>query len=67
MARGCVARWRDGAAALDPLLRLAVIAVIAAAIALIGWLPFLLAAIGGAPGSDSGTRPALPAGRRRRS
>ncbi len=38
----------------EPLLRLAVIAVIAAAIALIGWLPYLLAAIGGSP-ADSGT------------
>ncbi len=38
----------------EPLLRLAVIAVIAGAIGLIGWLPFLLAAIGGSP-ADSGT------------
>ena len=38
----------------DPLLRLAVIVVIAGAIALIGWLPYLLAAIGGSP-ADTGT------------
>ena len=48
-----VARWRSPAR-WDPLLRLAVIAVIAGAIALIGWLPYLLAAIGGSP-ADSGT------------
>ena len=38
----------------DPLLRLAVIAVIAGAIALIGWGPYLFAAIGGSP-ADTGT------------
>jgi galactan 5-O-arabinofuranosyltransferase len=38
----------------EPLLRLAVIAVIAAAIALIGWGPYLIAAINGKP-ADSGT------------
>ncbi len=39
------ARWRDGIkAALDPLLRLAVIGVIAAVIASTTWLPFLLRA-----------------------
>ncbi len=38
----------------EPLLRLAVIAAIAAAIMLVGWLPYLLAAIGGSP-ADSGT------------
>ncbi|MDT5013011.1 MAG: galactan 5-O-arabinofuranosyltransferase, partial [Mycobacterium sp.] len=38
----------------QPLLRLAVIGLIAGAIALIGWLPYLLAAIGGSP-SGSGT------------
>ncbi len=38
----------------EPLLRLAVIGVIAVAIALIGWLPYLVAAIGSAP-ADSGT------------
>ncbi|WP_174814764.1 galactan 5-O-arabinofuranosyltransferase [Mycolicibacterium agri] len=38
----------------EPLLRLVVIAVISGAIALIGWLPYLLAAIGGSP-ADSGT------------
>ena len=38
-------RWRDGVkAALDPLVRLAVIAVIAAVIAATTWLPFLLRA-----------------------
>ena len=40
------ARWRDGLkAALDPLGRLVVIAVIAAAIASTTWLPFLLRAV----------------------
>ena len=38
----------------DPLLRLAVIAVIAGALALIGWGPYLLAAAKGSP-ADSGT------------
>jgi galactan 5-O-arabinofuranosyltransferase len=38
----------------EPILRLAVAGVIAGAIALIGWLPYLLAAIGGSP-ADSGT------------
>lgn len=38
-------RWRDGIkAALDPLVRLAVIGVIAAALAAITWLPFLMRA-----------------------
>ncbi len=39
---------------IEPLLRLAVIAVIAGAIALIGWAPYLIAAINGHP-ADSGT------------
>lgn len=39
---------------IEPLLRLAVIAVISGAIALIGWAPYLLAAISGEP-ADSGT------------
>jgi len=39
---------------LDPLLRLAVIAVISGAIALIGWGPYLIAAAKGTP-ADSGT------------
>ena len=38
----------------EPLLRLAVIAVIFVAIALIGWLPYLMAAVGGSA-ADSGT------------
>ena len=38
----------------EPLLRLVVAALIAAAIGLIGWLPYLLAAVGGQP-ADSGT------------
>ncbi len=38
----------------EPLLRLAVAAVIAGAIGLIGWLPYLLAAVGGRS-ADSGT------------
>jgi galactan 5-O-arabinofuranosyltransferase len=38
-------RWRDGIrAALDPLIRLAVVGVIAAALAAITWLPFLMRA-----------------------
>jgi len=48
-----VARWK-GSRRWDPLLRLAVIAVIAGAIALLGWLPYLLAAVHGSP-ADSGT------------
>ncbi|OBK76800.1 arabinofuranosyltransferase [Mycobacterium sp. 1274761.0] len=39
---------------LEPLIRVAVIAAIAVAIALIGWLPYLLAALRGSP-ADSGT------------
>jgi galactan 5-O-arabinofuranosyltransferase len=39
---------------IEPLLRLAVIGVIAGAIALIGWAPYLIAAINGHP-ADSGT------------
>ena len=39
---------------IEPLLRLLLIAVISGAISLIGWLPYLLAAIGGSP-TDSGT------------
>jgi galactan 5-O-arabinofuranosyltransferase len=41
-----VSRWRQGVkAAVDPLVRVAVIAVIAAAIAAITWLPFVLRAM----------------------
>ncbi|OBH81945.1 galactan 5-O-arabinofuranosyltransferase [Mycobacterium sp. E2989] len=49
-------RWRQGGfrAALEPLRRLAVIAVIAAAIASTTWLPFLLRAVG-SPVSNSGS------------
>jgi galactan 5-O-arabinofuranosyltransferase len=48
-----VARWgREGR--WDPLLRLGAIAAIAGAIALLGWLPYLLATIGASP-ADSGT------------
>ena len=43
-----------GRRSLEPLLRLAVIAVISAVIALIGWTPYLLAAAKGAP-ADKGT------------
>jgi len=39
---------------LEPLVRLVVIAVISGAIALIGWAPYLIAAINGSP-ADSGT------------
>src|SRR3984885_6977747 len=51
-----VSRWRraGGKAALDPLRRLAVIAVIAAAIAATTWLPFLVRAARD-PVSDSGS------------
>ncbi len=50
-----IARRRDrGRKRWDPLLRLAVIAAIAGAVALIGWLPYLLAAMRGSP-ADSGT------------
>ncbi|WP_445162961.1 galactan 5-O-arabinofuranosyltransferase [Mycobacterium sp. Dal123C01] len=51
-----VSRWRRAGlkAALDPLRRVAVIAVIAAAIGATTWLPFLLRAIHG-PVSDSGS------------
>ncbi|OBJ47928.1 galactan 5-O-arabinofuranosyltransferase [Mycobacterium sp. 1423905.2] len=49
------ARWRrDKKAALDPLRRLAVIALIAAAIGSITWLPYLLRAVRG-PVSNSGS------------
>ncbi|OBF10579.1 arabinofuranosyltransferase [Mycobacterium sp. ACS4054] len=49
-------RWRQGGlrATLEPLRRLAVIAVIAAAIASTTWLPFLLRAVG-SPVSNSGS------------
>ena len=50
-----IARRRDrGRNRWDPLLRLAVIAAIAGAVAMIGWLPYLLAAMRGSP-ADSGT------------
>lgn len=45
----------------DPLLRLAVITVIAVAIALLGWGPYLLAAIGGSPASSGTAFHYLPA------
>jgi galactan 5-O-arabinofuranosyltransferase len=45
---------RSGRDRLDPVLRLVVIAAISGAIALIGWAPYLLAALKGAP-ADSGT------------
>ena len=44
----------------DPLLRLGVVAVIAAALALIGWLPYLLAAIGGSPAGAGTAQHYLP-------
>ena len=44
----------------DPLLRLATIAGIAAAIALIGWLPYLVAAIGGSPAGSGTAQHYLP-------
>ncbi|WP_055404587.1 MULTISPECIES: galactan 5-O-arabinofuranosyltransferase [unclassified Mycobacterium] len=49
-------RWRQGGfrAALEPLRRLAVVAVIAAAIASTTWLPFLFRAVG-SPVSNSGS------------
>jgi galactan 5-O-arabinofuranosyltransferase len=45
----------------EPLARLAVVAVIAAAIALIGWLPYLLAAIGRSSAGSGTARHYLPA------
>ncbi len=58
VALAVVRRSRSGGAirlrSAEPLLRLAVAAVIAGAITAIGWLPFLLAAIGAAA-PDSGT------------
>jgi galactan 5-O-arabinofuranosyltransferase len=45
----------------NPLLRLAVVAVIAAVIALIGWLPYLLATIGGSPAGSATAQHYLPA------
>jgi galactan 5-O-arabinofuranosyltransferase len=50
------ARWRAGGVrqALDPLLRLTLIFAIAGAISLLGWLPYVLAAMRGSP-ADSGT------------
>jgi galactan 5-O-arabinofuranosyltransferase len=44
-----------------PVYRLVVIGVIAGAIALIGWLPYLLVAIGGSPASSGSARHYLPA------
>jgi galactan 5-O-arabinofuranosyltransferase len=44
----------------DPLVRLAVIAAIAVAIALIGWLPYLLAAIGDSPAGSGTAQHYLP-------
>jgi galactan 5-O-arabinofuranosyltransferase len=54
------ARWRHDRR-FDPLLRLAVIAVIAVAIALIGWLPYALAAIGDSPAGSGTAQHYLPA------
>jgi galactan 5-O-arabinofuranosyltransferase len=45
----------------EPLLRLAVVAVIAGAIALIGWLPYLLAAMRGSPAGSGTAQHYLPA------
>ncbi len=45
----------------EPLLRLVVIAVIAGAIALIGWLPYLLAAVKGSPAGSGTAQHYLPA------
>ena len=45
----------------DPVLRLVVIALIATAIALIGWLPYLLAAVDGSPFSSGSAQHYLPA------
>jgi galactan 5-O-arabinofuranosyltransferase len=54
------ARWRHDRR-FDPLLRLAVIAVIAVAIALIWWLPYALAAIGDSPAGSGTAQHYLPA------
>jgi galactan 5-O-arabinofuranosyltransferase len=53
------ARWRQPRR-FDPLLRLAVIAVIAVAIALIGWLPYALAAISDSPAGSGTAQHYLP-------
>ena len=53
------ARWRQRRR-FDPLLRLAVIAVIAAVIALIGWLPYALAAISDSPAGTGTAQHYLP-------
>ncbi len=53
------ARWRADRR-FDPLLRLAVIAAIAVAIALIGWLPYLLAAIADSPAGLGAAQHYLP-------
>jgi galactan 5-O-arabinofuranosyltransferase len=45
----------------DPLLRLLVIAVIGGAIALIGWLPYLIAAVGDSPAGSGTAQHYLPA------
>ena len=56
-----VVRWRKHGR-WQPVLRLAVIAAIAIAIALIGWLPYLLAAIDGSPAGSGTAQHYLPAG-----
>jgi galactan 5-O-arabinofuranosyltransferase len=45
----------------DPLMRLAVIAAVAGAIALVGWLPYLIAAISGSPANTGTAQHYLPA------
>ncbi len=54
-----LARWRQPGR-FDPLLRLAVIAVIAITIALVGWLPYLLAAMGDSPAGAGTAQHYLP-------
>ena len=53
------ARWRQDRR-FDALLRLAVIALIAVAIALIGWLPYAVAAIGDSPAGSGTAQHYLP-------
>ena len=60
MAAVAVAARRRADRRFDPLLRLAVIAAIAVPIALIGWLPYLLAAIAGPPAGAGAAQHYLP-------
>ena len=56
-----VAAGRRGSTRAEPLLRLVVIAVIGGAVALIGWLPYLLATLSGSPSASGTATHYLPA------